>query len=528
LKNQRSSVRNLAKGLRRHLTDAEHTLWRKLRDRQLGGVKFRRQHPVGPYITDFCCLERHLIVEVDGGQHAENKNKDRKRTQVLEREGYRVLRFWNHDVLKSTDAVLEKILQEIEIPHPNPLSSRERGKGKSNSSETQDQTNFRPSTHKRISSGESIPLPSRERGKNPSRKGSLENSSSLGFRMPAEWEVHEATWLGWPHNASDWPGKLSTIHWVYAEIVRKLAAGERVRVLVNSKPHEDRAKRFLCRAGINLNQVEFFRIPTNRGWTRDFGPIFLTRDCPSRNKVIARFRFNGWARYPDWKKDNQVPVRLAKRLDCPLLPITFKGQEVVLEGGSIDVNGVGSLLTTEECLLDPQTQVRNPGMSQCDYETVFGQSLGVTNVVWLNKGIAGDDTHGHVDDLCRFVDQKTVVLCQERNVHDENYRPLAENLERLDSASLEDGSKIEVIPLLMPGPLYFDGRRLPASYANFYIGNAAVLVPTFNDPNDRMALGILSELFRDRPVVGIHAVDLVWGFGTIHCLTQQQPALSVS
>jgi len=348
---------------------------------------------------------------------------------------------------------------------------------------------------------------------------------SLGWRMPAEWELHEATWLGWPHNASDWPGKLAAIHWVYAEIVRKLADGEKVRILVNSKGHADRAKRFLRRARTNLGKVEFFRIPTNRGWTRDFGPIFVKQDPPKSETAIARFRFNGWARYPDWKKDNQVPVRVSKRLNCKLLPISFQGREVVLEGGCIDVNGTGTLLTTDECLLDAHIQVRNPGISRDDYEMIFGQSLGATNVVWLNKGIAGDDTHGHVDDICRFVDQHTVVLCQERNIHDENYRSLAENRERLDSARLEDGAKIEIIPLPMPSPLWFDGRRLPASYANFYIGNAAVLVPTFNDPHDRLALGILSDLFRDRPVVGIHAVDLVWGFGTIHCLTQQQPSL---
>lgn len=475
--------------MRRYPTDAKGVLWRKLRDRQLGGVKFRRQYPVGPYIVDFYCPERNLIVEVDGGQHTKNQEADERRTQELKKLGYHVLRFWNHEVLNLTDAVLEKILQEIEIPHPSPLPSRERGK------------------------------------KNPGIGSSIRMPSSLGWRMPAEWELHEATWLGWPHNASDWPGKLAAIHWVYAEIIRKLADGEKVRILVNSKGHEDRAKRFLRRARTNLGEVEFFRIPTNRGWTRDFGPIFVRKEHPASECVIARFQFNGWARYPDWKKDNQVPVRVSKRLNCKLLPISFQGREVVLEGGCIDVNGTGTLLTTDECLLDAHIQVRNPGISRDDYEMVFGQSLGATNVVWLNKGIAGDDTHGHVDDICRFVDQHTVVLSQERNIHDENYRSLAENRERLDSARLEDGAKIEIIPLPMPSPLWFDGRRLPASYTNFYIGNAAVLVPTFNDPHDRLALGILSDLFRDRPVVGIHAVDLVWGFGTIHCLTQQQPSL---
>jgi agmatine deiminase len=348
---------------------------------------------------------------------------------------------------------------------------------------------------------------------------------TIGYRMPAEWEPHEATWLGWPHNASDWPGKLAPIHWVYAEIVRKLCEGESVRILVQSKIHEERAKRFLHRTNVNLHQIQFFRLPTNRGWTRDFGPIFITKTNPRPQRAVARFRFNAWARYPNWKKDDQVPVHLAKRLNHPMIPISCKGNDVVLEGGAIDVNGAGTLITTEECLLDPKIQVRNPGMSRNEYELVFRQTLGVANTVWLTKGIAGDDTHGHVDDLCRFVNPHTVVLCQERNMHDDNYRPLAENRERLEGARLQDGSKIEMIPLPMPSPLIFDGRRLPASYANFYIGNSAVLVPTFNDPNDRVALGILSDLFRDRPVVGIHAVDLVWGFGTIHCLTQQQPAI---
>ena len=343
--------------------------------------------------------------------------------------------------------------------------------------------------------------------------------------MPAEWEPHEATWLGWPHNASDWPGKLAAIHWVYGEIVRKLADGERVRILVHSRAHEDRARSVLARAGADLSAIEFFRISTDRGWTRDFGPIFVTRDRPTSEVAIARFQFTAWARYSDWKKDNRVPVKLASRLACRSFPVIHKGQKVILEGGSIDVNGVGTGLTTEECLLDCAVQVRNPGFLSADYESVLQESLGVTNVVWLNKGIAGDDTHGHVDDVCRFVNPTTVVLCQERNSGDANYHVLAENRERLENATLENGTKIEVVPLPMPAPLYFDGRRLPASYANFYIANAAVLVPTFNDPNDRMALGILSELFQDRPVVGIHAVDLAWGFGTLHCLTQQQPAL---
>ena len=364
------------------------------------------------------------------------------------------------------------------------------------------------------------PLPSKKKASNHAT-----TPAQLGFRMPAEWEPHEATWLGWPHNASDWPGKLATIHWVYGEMVRKLADGERVRILVPSQVHEERARSVLARAEANLSTIEFFRISTDRGWIRDFGPIFVTRDRPTSEVAIARFQFTAWARYSDWKKDNRVSVKLASRLACRSFPVIHKGQKVILEGGSIDVNGVGTGLTTDECLLDRAVQVRNPGFLSADYESVLKECLGVTNVVWLNKGIAGDDTHGHVDDVCRFVNPTTVVLCQERNSGDANYHVLAENRERLENATLENGTKIEVVPLPMPAPLYFDGRRLPASYANFYIANAAVLVPTFNDPNDRMALGILSELFQDRPVVGIHAVDLAWGFGTLHCLTQQQPAL---
>lgn len=347
--------------------------------------------------------------------------------------------------------------------------------------------------------------------------------AALGFSMPAEWEKHEATWIGWPHNPTDWPDKLEPIQWVYGEIVRKITPGEFVRILVNSAAHEKQVRGVLKRVGVDLKRVQFFRFPTNRGWTRDFGPIFVRRAKPRREVAIARFRFNAWARYPDWQKDDAIPRQVARRLKYQILPVRYGGGDVVLEGGSIDVNGCGTVLTTEECLLDQKRQVRNPGFSRTDTEAVLRESLGVKNVVWLGKGIAGDDTHGHVDDLCRFVNPRRVVLIREKNRRDANYKPLEENWERLAGARLEDGSKIEAVELPIPAPLYFEGVRLPASYANFYIANSAVLVPTFNDPNDRVALGILGELFPGRAVVGIHAVDLVWGFGTLHCLTQQQP-----
>src|ERR1700723_1945662 len=327
--------------------------------------------------------------------------------------------------------------------------------------------------------------------------------------MPAEWEKHEATWLGWPHNPTDWPGKLEPIGWVYSEIVRKIAPGEFVRIPLNSAAPQ--------------KQVQFFRFPTNRGWTRDFGPIFFSRGIPNHAIAIARFRFNAWARYPDWQKDDAIPPQIARKLRIPIIPAVLGTREIVLEGGSIDVNGRGTLLTTEECLLDQKRQVRNPGLSRKDTETALRENLGVTNIIWLGKGIAGDDTHGHVDDLCRFVNANTVVLVREKNEKDANYRPIEENWERIRDACLENGEKLNAVELPMPAPLVFDGVRLPASYANFYITNAAVLVPTFNDPNDREALGILSELFPDRPVVGITLIDLVSPSGTLPCPGQQQP-----
>jgi agmatine deiminase len=347
----------------------------------------------------------------------------------------------------------------------------------------------------------------------------------LGFSMPAEWERHDATWLGWPHNPTDWPDKLDTIRWVYGEIVRKITPGEIVRMLVNSKTDAETAERYLRRAGTDLARVECIVCPTNRGWTRDSGPVFVRRASGRKAETaIVHFHFNAWAKYPDWDLDRQVPEIAAKRLRMRLFHARHHSHNFVLEGGGIDVNGIGTLLTTKECYLSPEVQVRNPGLGKTEIEKVLKDNLGVTNVLWLAGGVAGDDTHGHVDDICRFVNPNTMVLIAEDNPKDVNYRALAENRERIQDFRLQDGSKPEVVRLPMPGPLFFDGERLPASYANFYISNQAVLVPTFNDRNDRIALGILSELFTDRAVVGIHAVDLVLGFGTLHCLTQQQPA----
>jgi agmatine deiminase len=354
------------------------------------------------------------------------------------------------------------------------------------------------------------------------------------FRLPAEWEPHEATWIAWPHQRHDWPGKFAPIPWVYAEIVRHLHHAERVRILVNDDAARRQAEGKLRRNNVDLGRLDFFTVPTDRSWTRDYGPMFVRS---AKGLGIMGWAFNAWAKYSDWKRDEKVARTLAGRLDrqeiaffCPPTRDFTRGTHVVvLEGGSIDVNGRGCLLTTEECLLsdvqerNPATK-RSPGMTRRDYEAVFAHYLGARKVLWLGRGIAGDDTHGHVDDLARFVGPRTVVAVVEDDPADMNYAPLRENLERLRGMTDQDGRRLEVVPLPMPAPLFFNGRRLPASYANFYIANDRVLVPTFNDPNDRRALGTLAELFPGRTVVGIHAVDLVWGLGTLHCLTQQQPA----
>ena len=328
--------------------------------------------------------------------------------------------------------------------------------------------------------------------------------------MPAEWEPHEATWLAWPHERTDWPGKFAPIPWVYGEIARHLSQVERVRLLVPSREAEQQARRVFVKSGVAMEAVDFYVCPTDRSWTRDFAPIFVY-DSAGR-LVVCDWKFNGWAKYSNWKRDNVVPRFVARRLRIPRVE-----PGIVLEGGSIDVNGRGELLTTEECLLSP-VQARNPGMSREQLEAAFAKYLGVRRTIWLNRGIAGDDTHGHIDDLARFVDARTIVTVVERERSEDNYEPLRENL-----ALLRRLRGFRIVTLPMPAPVWFSGQRLPASYANFYIANHLVLVPTFNDPNDRVALNTLARLFPQRRVVGIHSVDLVLGLGTLHCATQQQP-----
>jgi agmatine deiminase len=361
--------------------------------------------------------------------------------------------------------------------------------------------------------------------------------------MPAEWAPHAATWIAWPHNAEDWPGKFQPIPWVYSEIARHLSQVEDVHILVNDEAAEKRASRILLRAGANLARLHFHQWQTDRVWLRDAGPIFVKKVAegsvknPQGELAITNWKFNAWAKYDNWHRDDQIPQHVAKHYDIPQFkpevpaPIgdpKAKPHRLVLEGGSIDTNGAGLLLTTEECLLS-KIQERNPGLgdeaeTRRHLEQAFHDYLGIEKVLWLHKGCAGDDTHGHIDDITRFVGENKILTCVEPNTRDENHLPLAENLDRLRSFRNLEGKPFEIVELPMPAPVLFDNQRLPASYANFYIANDLVLVPTFNDANDRHALNIIASCFPTREVIGIHAVDLVWGLGTLHCLSQQEPA----
>jgi len=360
--------------------------------------------------------------------------------------------------------------------------------------------------------------------------------------MPAEWEPHAATWLAWPHYQGDWPGKFEPIPWVYAEIIRNLAKHEHVELIVNDAASARQARRVLERADALSANIRFHRWPTNRIWLRDSGCIFLThgqKDHVSpgvRSEQAERtsaapalkFRFNAWAKYSNWRFDERIGSLMAKtksptsRAPQEIRPLS-QGTRIVLEGGSIDVNGAGTILTTEECLLS-KVQERNPHMARVHYEKAFADYLGAPNTIWLGRGIVGDDTHGHVDDLSRFVSKHSIVTMVEPNSKDPNHEPLRANLRRLQAARDQDGRPFTVVEMPMPQPVVFEGRRLPASYANFYIANGVVLAPVFNRPNDRIALNTLADLFPTREIVPIYSGDFIWGLGAMHCMTQQQPA----
>ncbi len=345
----------------------------------------------------------------------------------------------------------------------------------------------------------------------------------LGYRMPAEWERHAATWIAWPHNSEDWPGRFHPIPWVYADIVRHLSRVEDVHILVNDAAAQKRAASILKRAGATLSRVFFHVWQTDRVWLRDSGPIFVT-NAESVSIAVTNWKFNAWAKYDNWHHDDRIPSHVAQSEKLSQWEPHLGQHRVVLEGGSIDVNGAGLMLTTEECLLS-EVQQRNPGLSREQLGQIFSDYLGVEKVLWMNRGIAGDDTHGHVDDITRFVSESAIVTVTEPNTLDDNHLPLQENLERLHEARDLNGRAFNIVELPMPAPVIFEGQRLPASYGNFYIANGIVLVPTFNDPNDRIALNTLAELFPDRSVVGIHCGDFIWGLGALHCMTQQQPAV---
>ena len=342
--------------------------------------------------------------------------------------------------------------------------------------------------------------------------------ASLGYRMPAEWAPHRGTWLSWPHKEASWPGKFGPVPAIFAALVRTLADREEVHINVAGPAMEAAVRSLLTDAGADTGNVFFHANPTNDAWCRDHGPIFIERaGAGRREQAIVDWGYNAWGgKYPPYDLDDVVPSRIGEELG---LPVFHPG--IVMEGGSIDVNGRGTLLTTEACLLNPN---RNPQLDRAGIERHLGDYLGVSKILWLGDGIVGDDTDGHVDDLTRFVDERTVVTAVEDDPSDENYEPLQANLERLRSMSDQDGQPLRVVPLPMPRALHHDGQRLPASYANFYIANGVVVVPTYDPPRDEAALAVLAGAFPGREIVGIDCTDLVWGLGAFHCVTQQWPA----
>ncbi|WP_374172512.1 agmatine/peptidylarginine deiminase [Flavobacterium tructae] len=345
--------------------------------------------------------------------------------------------------------------------------------------------------------------------------------STNNRRFPAEWEKQQGIVLCFPHNGNDWPGKYEAVQWAFVEFIKKVATFETVFLVVADEKLKEKVNGMLEMGRVNLANVSFIVHKTNRSWMRDSGPIIVQNGS---KREALNFNFNGWAKYKNYQLDKFVPAKIADFIDVPLTQVMYKGKPVIVEGGAIDVNGKGTLLTSEECLMHPTIQVRNAGFTKEDYEAVFKEYLGVTNVIWLGDGIEGDDTHGHIDDLCRFVNEDTIVTIVETDKNDSNYKPLQDNLKRLQNAKLEDGKSPIIVALPMPKRVDFDTLRLPASYANFLILNNCVLVPTFNDSNDRVALNILAECFPDREVIGISCIDFIWGFGTLHCLSQQIPA----
>ena len=339
-----------------------------------------------------------------------------------------------------------------------------------------------------------------------------------GYYFPAEFAKHDATWLSWPHKEASWPGKIDSIYPVYAEFIKLLAEGEKVNINVVDEGMKQKALKHLQQTTADLNNVEFFMHPTNDAWCRDHGPAFLINPDGAQKKIIVDWGYNAWGgKYPPFDLDDNIPTLIARHYDIPVL---YPG--IVMEGGSVDFNGKGTVLTTTSCLLNDN---RNPQLNQSQIEAYLRNYYGVDNILWLGDGIVGDDTDGHIDDLTRFVNETTVVTAVEEDKQDENYSVLKDIVKSLNTFRLENGKQLNVVELPMPSAVVHEGMRLPASYANFYIGNKYVIVPTFRDKNDDRALDILQTCFRDRKVVGLDSVDIIWGLGSFHCLSQQEPSI---
>jgi agmatine deiminase len=338
----------------------------------------------------------------------------------------------------------------------------------------------------------------------------------LGYHFPAEFDLQEAMWLSWPHKEASWPGKIETIYPVYARFIKLVAEDQLVRINIGNDAMKEKATNFLRAEGANLNNVQFFEHPTNDAWCRDHGPAFLVNRNAAEKKMIVDWGYNAWGgKYPPFDLDDDIPTRIAHHYK---LPVVYPG--IVMEGGSVDFNGRGTVLTTTSCLLNEN---RNPHLNQEQIEKYLIDYYGVENVLWLGDGIVGDDTDGHIDDITRFVNRDTVVTVIEASKSDENYIPLQENLKLLNRYRLENGKQMNVVELPMPAAVEFEDMRLPASYANFYISNKYVVVPTYRDKNDEKALEILQQCFPDRKVVGLDSWDIIWGLGSFHCLSQQEP-----
>jgi agmatine deiminase len=345
----------------------------------------------------------------------------------------------------------------------------------------------------------------------------MNTPKQLGYHFPAEFAKHSATWLSWPHKEASWPGKIDTIYPVYAEFIKRVAEGEKVNINVLNEAMKQKAWGYLQKAGADLSQVEFFFHPTNDAWCRDHGPAFLINP-KEKKKMIVDWGYNAWGgKYPPFDLDDVIPTLIATHYN---IPVVHPG--IVMEGGSVEFNGRGTLLTTKACLLNPN---RNPHLNQAQIEKYLINYYGVNHILWLGDGIVGDDTDGHIDDLTRFVNEDTVVTIVESNKQDDNYDLLQENLKELKKLRLENGKQMNIVELPMPAAVVYEDMRLPASYANFYISNRYVVVPTFRDKNDDRALDILQQCFSDRKVLGLDSTDIIWGLGSFHCLSQQEPAI---